>query len=449
MKNIRKRQISIYALCLLSIFPVLNTAGAAQVNIADFLKKDKETVWTMPAADFQKNNGSRNIYSWNSAQKQSLHYAANRKKGSLYFLNWRVTEADFGFKNNQLISIFLNIYNKSCSTNRPLAVNKNIFVKFLHKLRNSLDTFCKTGHSRISTKLISGARCQSCAWNGPDVYVVFKWSYSGTGKYNFIAHYASVYIYKDKQAFNEKSRSKVTSAKQLDLKSRIKTNKNGDRYLQIPMVDQGKRGYCVVACAERILKYYNVNIDQHILAQAANTSNYGTRITDIEKSLKKVGVKCHFRVKEILKYSPITGRSPILKFVRKYNRYAKHAGRREINIYKVKTYNQLFRMMDEDILVQTRISSDKNGFKKFKARVKATTDSGMPVLWGVILGIVKEAKLPQKMGGHMRLITGYNPKTDEMIYSDSWGKGHDFKKISWGKAWAMTQMAYVFIPRKY
>ena len=104
-------------------------------------------------------------------------------------------------------------------------------------------------------------------------------------------------------------------------------------------------------------------------------------------------------------------------------------------------------MMDEDILVKTKIDYDKSGFKKFKQKVVETLDSGMPVLWGVMLGMVKEAKIPQKMGGHMRLIIGYNPKTEEMIYSDSWGKGHDFKKMSWEKAWAMTQMAYVFIPR--
>ncbi len=105
-------------------------------------------------------------------------------------------------------------------------------------------------------------------------------------------------------------------------------------------------------------------------------------------------------------------------------------------------------MMDEKILVQTKVHYDKNGFKKFKQKVIKTLDSGIPVLWCVMLGMVKEAKIPQRMGGHLRLITGYNSKTGEMIYSDSWGRGHDFKRISWEKAWTMTQMAYVFIPKK-
>ncbi|MCK4982752.1 MAG: C39 family peptidase, partial [Victivallaceae bacterium] len=282
----------------------------------------------------------------------------------------------------------------------------------------------------------------------PNAYIVLKWSYDGSHQNNFIAHYATVYIYKDKQTFNDISRSKVALTNLSDLKSRVKTNKDGDRYLQVPMVDQGKRGYCVAACAERILKYYNVNVDQHILAQAANTSNSGTRITDIEKSMKSVGSKCNFRVKELSEYSPLIGNVNILKFIKKYNRYAKRAGKNEIKIKRVRGYRQLFRMMDEETLVTTKIKYGKNGFKKFKLKVKATIDSGMPVLWVVMLGMVKEPRRPQNMGGHMRLITGYNLKTDEIIYSDSWGKGHDFKKISWGKAWVMTQMAYVFIPKK-
>lgn len=429
-------------------FSVFYRADAAPVNIADFLEKNKETAWTTSPEDFQKKNGSKSIYRWNSAQKKSLHYAANRTTLALYFLDWKVTEADFNFENKQLNSMSLNIYNKSCRTNGSLAANKNAFFKFLKKIRSSLNTFCEKTHSRPSIKLINSARCQSCFWNAANAYIVFKWSFDGSNKYNFIAHYATVDIYKNKQVFDEQSHSKAAITNLSDLKALIKIDKNGDRYLEIPMVDQGKRGYCVVACAERILKYYKVNVDQHMLAQVANTSNGGTRTADIENSMKKVGAKCNFHVKEISEYSPLVGSMKILKFVKKYNRYAKRAGKQKIDIKRIRTYNQLFALMDEDILVQTKINYDKSGFRKFKQRVKETIDKGMPVLWGVTLGMVKEAKIPQNIGGHMRLITGYNLKTDEMIYSDSWGKGHDFKKISWGKAWAMTNMAYVFIPKK-
>lgn len=449
MKNIGKTQILICASLLLSAFAIFNTAAAAPPNIADFLRNAPKKAWTTSAADFRENNGGGGMYRWNSNQEQSLHYAANALKGSLYFLDWRITEADFSFKDNQLNSLCLNIYNKSCLTNREFAVNKNTFLAFLDKLRESLNNFYKTGHGKISMTLINRARCQSCVWDTPNAYVVLKWSYDGSNKNNFIAQYATVYIYKDKQTCDETSAAKVASVNPDDLKSRVRTNEAGDRYLPVPMVDQGKRGYCVVACAERILKYFNTNIDQHILAQAAGTSQFGgTRNEDIESSMKRVGVKCNFHVKEILEYSSLMGRNELLKFISKYNRYAKRAGKNKINIYQVKTYNQLFQMMDEDVLIQTRINSDRNGLKKFQAKVKTAIDSGIPVLWGVMLGLVKEGNLPQMAGGHMRLIIGYNPKTDEMIYSDSWGKGHEMKKMTWNKAWAITQMAYIFLPKK-
>ena len=417
-------------------------------NFGNILKGDTNSLWILTPDKFKKTFVSPEIYKWNSTQKKSLHYAANRTKKSLYFLDWSVTEADFNFENQQLNSMFLNIYNKSCSNNKHLAVKKKTFLAFLGRLRDSLNTFYKVKHSKISIKLINSARCYSCVWDSPSAYVILKWSYDGSNKYNFIVNYATVYLYKNKQDFAKTNNSKAAALSLDELKSHIKINKDGDRYLEIPMVDQGKRGYCVVACAERILKYYKVNIDQHILAQAANTSSKGMLATEIEKSMKKVGAKCNFHVKEISEYSPLVSNSNILKFIKKYNRYAKREGKTVINIRRVRGYKRLFRMMDEEILVKTKIDYYKSDFRKFKIRVQKTIDNGMPVLWGVMLGLVKEAKIPQNIGGHMRLIIGYNPKNEEIIYTDTWGRGHEFKKISWGKAWAMTNMAYVFIPKK-
>ena len=272
MKNIQKIQIFLYSFFFLSAF-----VQGAKVNIADFLKKEKKLTWTKSAACFQKNNGSFRLYRWNSSQKQSLHYAANRKKGIIYFLDWQVVEADFYFKNRQLNKMSLNLYNKSCPSNSQLAKNKNTFLDFLNSLRQSLNSFSQIKHSKIITKLIGGARCQSCTWSSPSACIVAKWSYAGSSQNSFVAHYVTLTIYKDKQSFEETSSSKTPLTDE-ELKARVQTNKAGDRYITIPMVDQGKRGYCVVACAERILKYYNINIDQHVLAQVANTSNRGTRI---------------------------------------------------------------------------------------------------------------------------------------------------------------------------
>ncbi|MFA7184951.1 MAG: cysteine peptidase family C39 domain-containing protein [Victivallales bacterium] len=427
------------------LLPVVLPAFAATPDIAEFLDKEQTAAWETSSKDFKKNNGPGKLYRWNSTRKNSLHYAANRSAGPLYFQKWKITEADFDFENDKLKSLSLNIYNKSCSTNKTFADNKNVFLKFLDELRDSLNKFFKTSHSRIKINLLNSARCYSCYWNTPSAFAVLKWSYNGANQYNFQAQYVTLDIYKDKKDFDATAAKKPRIE---DLKSLVKTNEDGDRFLEIPMVDQGKRGYCVVACAERILKYYQVDIDQHILAQAANTSNMGTRTDDIEKSMKSVGVKCGFYVKDITEYSKLVGSRKIINFVKKYNRYAKRADKKEIDIRRVKTYNQLFRIMDQDILIKTKVHCDESGFKKFKSKVKDTIDSGIPVLWCVMLGMIKEPELPQRIGSHMRLIIGYNPQKGEIVYSDSWGKAHDFKKMSWEKAWAMTQMANIFVPKK-
>ncbi|NJK44508.1 MAG: ABC transporter permease [Pleurocapsa sp. SU_196_0] len=43
--------------------------------------------------------------------------------------------------------------------------------------------------------------------------------------------------------------------------------------------------------------------------------------------------------------------------------------------------------------------------------------------WGLMLNNAQEG------GGHMRLIIGYNTKTGQLLFSDSWGAGHELKRI--------------------
>ena len=55
------------------------------------------------------------------------------------------------------------------------------------------------------------------------------------------------------------------------------------------MVDQGQKGYCVVATAARIFAYYGMDyVDQHELASLANTSaDGGTNTAAMAENLKK------------------------------------------------------------------------------------------------------------------------------------------------------------------
>jgi hypothetical protein len=83
-------------------------------------------------------------------------------------------------------------------------------------------------------------------------------------------------------------------------------------------------------------------------------------------------------------------------------------------------------------------TKDTAGYNKFLRLVSQNIDQGAPLGWGVQLGIVPEPNIPQGAGGHMRLIIGYNAKTNEIIFSDSWGAGHEQKRMSLEDAWTIT-----------
>jgi hypothetical protein len=48
----------------------------------------------------------------------------------------------------------------------------------------------------------------------------------------------------------------------------------------------------------------------------------------------------------------------------------------------------------------------------------------------------------------MRLILGYNKTTKDILYSDSWGKGHEMKRMPAANAWCMTMALYTMAPTK-
>src|SRR5206468_3526056 len=99
-----------------------------------------------------------------------------------------------------------------------------------------------------------------------------------------------------------------------------------------------------------------------------------------------------------------------------------------------------------DLLKQTRLKRDSN-MVQFKADITKYVNSGVPLVWAVMLGKIKEPALPQQMGGHMRLIIGLNVRTSEIIYSDTWGAGHEQKRMSLADAWTMTLGLYTIEPR--
>ena len=50
------------------------------------------------------------------------------------------------------------------------------------------------------------------------------------------------------------------------------------------------------------------------------------------------------------------------------------------------------------------------------------------------------------LGGHMRVIIGYDGATSRIFYTDSWGPGHEMKSMSLEEAWACTLALWTLEP---
>lgn len=238
-----------------------------------------------------------------------------------------------------------------------------------------------------------------------------------------------------------------TAVTKASLVANLKKETNGDVMIgNMPMVDQGPKGYCAVATAERVFKYYGIPVDQHEMAQVADSSSDGgTSPSKMYEALNKLEGRLRVRVRvvENWDYKNFTG------MVSDYNREAKRASKREVSVEPrngVVYVDEIYGAMDGEVLKTSRTSRDRSGYGKFQRGIAGLVDQGIPVMWSVMLGLLPEPEIPQANGGHMRLIIGYNPKTEEIIYSDSWGAEHAVKRMPMANAFTMTTGIYYMEP---
>lgn len=235
------------------------------------------------------------------------------------------------------------------------------------------------------------------------------------------------------------------------IKENVVRNSAGDVFVDnVPMVDQGQKGYCAAAVSERVLRYYGNLVDEHEIAQqAGTTAEGGTSVSAMKKVVASVGARNGLGFQEIV--SMMAGVGDIRKDLARYNRAAKLEKAEELALADF-THNHVIQMdelrsaMNPKVVYRMRMKDSR--FKKFSAGVRQQVNAGIPVFWGVTLGLFPETKLnPQTQGGHMRLIIGYNDKSKEILYTDTWGAGHELKRMPEATAFAITHDAFFLKPR--
>lgn len=279
----------------------------------------------------------------------------------------------------------------------------------------------------------------SAIWKTKDSVFRLEWAQSELNPVETRPEFITLVVFRnDNRSDYDLSANREIQLNYFSLKKRIKTNADGDRYIEgVPMVDQGEKGYCAVASTERVLRYYGVDVNQHVMAQWADTGrSRGTSLEALFRALRQMGKELGFSLDVI---EEMDG-SDFERRIKDYNRLAKRAQAKMINFHN-RFYGgslEILADMDPEIYKQACLKSGVK-LEKFESEILSKIDEGKPLLWGVFLGLVKEKpELPQAFGGHMRLIIGYNKLKRSLIYTDSWGTGHEYKSMPLSDAYIIT-----------
>jgi len=201
------------------------------------------------------------------------------------------------------------------------------------------------------------------------------------------------------------------------LATRIDKRSNGDVVLKdIPMVDQGPKGYCVPATWERVMRYMGIPADMYILAMAGDTAaGGGTNVAAIAAGAKEA----------------ITRGGRQLAF---------ESG-------KINTLN-MKKCINRGIPVMWAVCVDRDFDKSLYARTKERAQMPDPQAWGKQLSDARKAAKKIKnnpLNGHVRMIIGYNETTGEIAFSDSWGPETTERWMTEEEAQAISQGGCQFI----
>ena len=362
------------------------------------------------------------------------------RRGGCTWHGLEVWEARVYFSGAEAKRVEMSLYNRGDDGEGEGLDSKGL-ARLLSEIAAKAQPKGKIGSNPSKKKLHTGGYQFTKSFDKGVNNVELVWGTDGVKAKTMTADYVRVTMYpkggaKPKRTARAGVAGSVSAAK---VKSNLRKNEQGDVWVDnVPMVDQGQKGYCAAATSERLLRYYGFNIDEHEIAQlAGTTATGGTSISEMIEAVRAVGSKCRLGFQSVVSMS--SGVGSIEKDIEEYNEAVKGTGEKELvmgdfisgNIIHVGEINAA---MKPKVLKKMRMKDSR--YKKFLAGVKTQIDKGIPLFWGVTLGKFPEPGIPQNAGGHIRLIVGYNTKTSEILYSDSWGAGHELKRMP--QDWAFT-----------
>lgn len=388
-------------------------------------------IWTRTAAEFETAFGAHGLQ-WLSEEKDRARFFGRNLK----FWDGTIQPAEIivVFKDGKPSGIDVSIYNRADSQQN--FKDEKDFLAKAEKVKIALEE--KLGVSGVERKSDTRNLVKTPGWLFSDEDTAYLLEYSfqrqvRTRDQKFQPEFLRLRVANNQSAAGSGAEGRVDRR---SLSSRVRKDPNGDVVIpDVPMVDQGPKGYCAVAATERMMRYYGMDVDQHEIAQLAGSqASAGTNPQVMMEELRSKQGRLRLRVRELEK--PEVREYQTL--IKTYNRLARTAKKPMLPEGGNINVQAIFMATDPDLLKEARTVKDRAGFSRFERTVQTHIDRGVPLLWSVQLGVFPEAGLPQASGGHMRLIIGYNTEKKELLYSDSWGAGHALKRMPLDNACTIT-----------
>lgn len=414
-----------------------------------------ETGWQMTTKEFEE-QFARSRFEWLSPAKESARFFGPGL--SIYGGEMKLSEAVIEFKEDHPVRMSLSLFNRGDSDEQ--FGRREDFEKKAGSIRDALTQ--KIGVQPVPRADRSAVNAAGFVWMKPPSAYLLEYSFQKEVKTRgiyFRPEFIRLRIANVKGGSGGSAPvaagagiSGASLVAKATLASNVKREANGDVLIpNVPMVDQGPKGYCVVATAERMFRYMGLTVDQHEIAQAAGTATDGRSGTSPDKmyeALNKLESRFRFRMRVV---EPWDFQKWMKMIEGDYNREAKKRGKKEISLPSSGTIyiDEIYGNMDGETLMAVKTERDKAGYGKFQRGVQSLIDEGIPVMWCVQVGMLPEPEIPQKgVSGHMRMIIGYNLKTSEILFSDSWGAEHALKRMPMAQARAITDAMYYMEPMK-
>ena len=195
------------------------------------------------------------------------------------------------------------------------------------------------------------------------------------------------------------------------LRKNLKKSDNGDVLItNIPMVDQGPKGYCAPATFERTMRYMKVPADMYLLATLATAPGGGTNTYLLAEEATRIIRSKGRRIKELELNEDLD--------MTEVKRYLNKGVPILWQMASIEDYNNAVNEMN-----RKRLKIDD--VEKWKGEVKFYTDALLPVMHN-------------QSNHHICMIIGYNEATGEIAVSDSWGPQYELRWVPIKVAQAIT-----------